>query len=45
MTAEGEIQKQVVIHSQGYSRFLRLMRWGAAASFIIAMIVILLIAE
>jgi hypothetical protein len=45
MAAEGDLDKEVAIHWQGYEKFIRLLRTGAVISFIIAFIVILLIAR
>lgn len=45
MAAEGELDKEVVTHRKGYDGFVFLMRWGAAVSVVVALIVILLIRE
>jgi hypothetical protein len=44
MAAEGDV-KELNVHLSGYERFVGLMRWSAAACFVIAMIVIFLIAN
>jgi hypothetical protein len=45
MAAPGEIDREVIVHKRGYDGFVGLMKWGAIASFVIAMIVVFLIAE
>jgi hypothetical protein len=45
MAAEGDMDKEVAIHRRGYEAFIRLLKVGAIASFIVAMIVVLLIAK
>jgi hypothetical protein len=45
MAAEGEIDKEVVTHRKGYDGFVFLMKWSAIVCVVIALIVILLIAE
>jgi hypothetical protein len=45
MAAEGEVQKEVATHRKGYLGFLEMMKWGAAISFVVALIVIFLIAD
>ena len=45
MAAEGEIEKEVIIHRKGYEGFIFLMKWGAIISITVGLIVILLIRE
>ena len=45
MAAQGEVEKEVIVHRRGYERFIGLMKWGAIASFVVAMVVVFLIAE
>ncbi len=45
MAAQGDLDKEVVVHRRGYEGFVGLMKWGAIASFVIAMIVVFLISE
>ncbi|HEX8448998.1 MAG TPA: aa3-type cytochrome c oxidase subunit IV [Allosphingosinicella sp.] len=43
MAAEGEIEKEAVVHEKGYEGFIFMMKWGAVISIVIGFIVILLI--
>ncbi|HYJ82169.1 MAG TPA: aa3-type cytochrome c oxidase subunit IV [Allosphingosinicella sp.] len=45
MAAEGEIEKEVIVHRKGYEGFLFLMKWGAIISLVLGLIVVLLISE
>lgn len=45
MAAEGEIEKETIVHKKGYEGFLFLMKWGAVISLVLGFIVILLIRE
>lgn len=45
MAAEGEIEKEVIVHRKGYEGFIFLMKWGAIVSIALGLIVILLIRE
>jgi hypothetical protein len=45
MAAEGEIEKEAVVHRKGYEGFLFLMKWGAIISMVLGFIVVLLIRE
>jgi hypothetical protein len=45
MAAQGDLDKEVAIHRQGYERFISLLRTGAIIAAVIAFIVILLIAK
>jgi hypothetical protein len=45
MAAQGELDKQTAIHRHGYEKFIGLLRTGAVISFILAFIVILIIAK
>ena len=45
MAAEGELQKETATHKKGYDGFISLMKWGTALSFIVAILVIFIIAE
>jgi hypothetical protein len=45
MAAEGEVpEKMMREHASGYAGFLAMMKWGAILSFIIAILVMFLIA-
>ena len=44
MAAESDA-KELNVHRTGYDRFVGLMKWGALASFLTAMLVIFLIAD
>ena len=44
MAVEHEVQNDNPAHVRDYSRFVGLMKWGTIISFIIAAIVVLLIA-
>ena len=44
MAAEGDA-KELNVHRTGYDRFVGLMKWGALASFLTAMLVVFLIAD
>ncbi|HEX8124689.1 MAG TPA: aa3-type cytochrome c oxidase subunit IV [Allosphingosinicella sp.] len=43
MAAEGEMEKEAVVHRKGYEGFLFMMKWGAVISIVLGFIVILLI--
>ncbi|HEY0412691.1 MAG TPA: hypothetical protein VGD66_06090 [Allosphingosinicella sp.] len=43
MAAQGDTDKEVAVHRQGYAKFISLFRASAAICFVIAFIVILLI--
>lgn len=45
MAAEGELDKEVTVHRQGYERFIGLMKWGAILSFIVGMFVVFVISN
>jgi hypothetical protein len=45
MAAEGELDREVIVHKRGYERFISLMRWGAVICLIIGFLVILAIAK
>jgi hypothetical protein len=45
MAAQGELEKETIVHREGYDRFITLLRVGTAICLVIAFIVILLIAE
>ncbi|HEX8466858.1 MAG TPA: aa3-type cytochrome c oxidase subunit IV [Allosphingosinicella sp.] len=45
MAAEGEIEKETIVHRKGYEGFLFLMKWGAVISLVLGFIVLLLIRE
>jgi hypothetical protein len=45
MAAEGEIEKEAVVHRKGYEGFIFLMKWGAIVCVVLGFIVILLIRE
>jgi hypothetical protein len=43
MAAEGEIEKEVIVHEKGYEGFISMMKWGAIICVILGFIVILVI--
>jgi hypothetical protein len=43
MAAQGEADKELVVHRRGYEKFITVFRAGAAICFVIAFIVILII--
>ena len=45
MAAEGEIEKEVIVHEKAYEGFIFMMKWGAIISIVLGFIVILLIRE
>jgi hypothetical protein len=45
MAAEGEIEKEVIVHRKGYEGFTFLMKWSAIVCVVLGFIVILLIRE
>jgi hypothetical protein len=45
MAAEGEIEKEAVVHRKGYEGFIFMMKWGAVVSLVLGLIVVLLISE
>ena len=45
MAAEGELEKEAVVHQRGYEGFLTLLKWGTVLSLIVAAIVVLVIAN
>ena len=45
MAAEGELDRELIVHEKGYHRFIGMMRWGAVICAIIAFLVILAIAK
>lgn len=45
MAAEGELEKEVIVHRKGYEGFIFLMKWGAIVSLVLGLIVVLLIRE
>jgi len=45
MAAEGELDKEVTVHRQGYARFITMMKWGALLSFIVGMFVVFVISN
>jgi hypothetical protein len=40
MAAEGDTQEEMRFHAKSYSSFAWMMKWGAIASFIVAMVVV-----
>ena len=44
MAAELDLEKENVSHRKGYSLFIALMKWGAIISFVVAMLVVFIIA-
>lgn len=45
MAAEGDVKNDLKAHEKGYSAFVGLMKWGTIVSFVVAAIVVLLIAS
>ena len=45
MAADLDLEKENVVHREGYSGFVALLKWGAIASAITVAIVVLLIAN
>jgi len=45
MAAEGEIQKEVAVHKDGYVRFIGMMKWGGLLSLLVALLVVFIIAD
>jgi hypothetical protein len=45
MAAEGELDREIIVHRKGYERFIGMMRWGAVICLIVGFIVILAIAK
>ena len=45
MAAEGELDRETIVHRKGYERFTGMMRWGAVICFVIAMLVIFVISK
>ena len=45
MAADLDLEKETVIHTEGYEGFLTMFRWGTIAALITAAIVVLIIAN
>ena len=45
MAAQGELDKEIAVHRQGYERFITMFRIAAVVCAILAFIVILVIAK
>jgi hypothetical protein len=45
MAAQGELDKEVAVHRRGYEKFISMFRAAAAICFVIAFIIILIIAK
>ena len=45
MAAQGDLDKEVAVHRQGYEKFITLLKTGTVIAAIIAFIVILLISR
>jgi len=45
MAAELDIEKENAVHRKGYEGFVSLFKWGTIASAILAIIVVLIIAN
>ena len=45
MAAQGELDKEISVHRRGYEKFISVFRTGAVICFILAFIVILVIAK
>ena len=45
MAAEGDLEKEAVVHQRGYESFLTLLKWGTALSLIVAAFVVLVISN
>ena len=44
MAAEGDTKEEFTAHAKSYSLFAAMMKWGTIISFVIAAIVVLIIA-
>jgi hypothetical protein len=45
MAADGDVRHEIEAHEKGYSLFTTVMKWGTIASFIVAMLVVILISS
>ena len=45
MAAEGEMDRQEIVHRKGYERFVGWMKWGTIICAILGLIVVFVIAE
>ena len=45
MAAQGELDREDVVHRKGYERFVALMKWGTIVCAILGLIVVFVIAE
>ncbi|HEY9553360.1 aa3-type cytochrome c oxidase subunit IV [Allosphingosinicella sp.] len=45
MAGEGEAQVEMKAHEKSYSLFSAMMKWGAVVSFVVAMLVVLILAS
>ncbi len=45
MAADSDMQNEMKAHVKSYSAFAWMMKWGTIVSFIVAMIVVLIIAN
>lgn len=45
MSAEGDTPLEIKSHAKSYSLFAGMMKWGAIVSFVLAMLVVFMIAE
>ena len=45
MAAQGELDREDMVHRKGYERFLVLMKWGTIISAVLGIIVVFVIAE
>jgi hypothetical protein len=45
MAAELDLEKEEVVHAEGYERFVALLKWGTIVSAVVAALVVLIIAN
>ena len=45
MAGELDLEKETTVHTEGYLRFLGMLKWGTIVSVVITAIVVLLIAN
>lgn len=45
MAAEGELDRELIVHRKGYERFIGMMRWGAVVCVIAGLVILFVIAK
>ena len=45
MAAEGDLEKEAMVHRRGYEGFLTLLKWGTVLSLLVAAFVVLVISN